>query len=535
MSVLLGKAFPALLLAAFAATAHAQKACDIDEGTPAQTARAKLDLQLAQTAGKPEDALPKLKDAVKLLGQGDMTKNPAGRSYVLGQTLVLLMSQPSFASGITTRGAVGFETNPAAPYDLVAGIDSAFTVTETAFPECLSTTAPWRQQKAWVDMINKAIEFSNNNNADSAAFYAKRSIQLSKNAPYGFMILAQNAVAAKDAQGAITNYQAAIAAAKDTAQADQRRQMLQTLGNYEADLAEAATGAQKTQYVNEAKDAFADLAKDPGTKFADAARMGQVRLATLSGDTTAIKGSYSDQLANPSAFSYAQLMTAAVTAARANQNKDAIKLFEAARQANPYHRDVLYNLARLYVIDSSYTKAIPTGLQLISVDPTNSDDDQLLALAYANVKKGYDTKEKEAEATAKRLGTKANTAKGSALKAVIDSAARMTPIIKAYGDSAKSAVDSALKYNDLLTKQPAKVVFNEFSVTADKATLGGTIGNTTEAARPYTLNIEFVDKGGNVVASQEVQVPSVAPHTTATFTATGAGANIAAFRYKPIS
>ena len=37
-------------------------------------------------------------------------------------------------------------------------------------------------------------------------------------------------------------------------------------------------------------------------------------------------------------------MSAAVTAARADQTKDAIKLFEAARAMNPYHRDVLYNL-----------------------------------------------------------------------------------------------------------------------------------------------------------------------------------------------
>ena len=56
----------------------------------------------------------------------------------------------------------------------------------------------------------------------------------------------------------------------------------------------------------EAKAAYEALAKDPGTKYADAARTGQARLATLSGDTTAIKASYADQLANPGAFSYAR-------------------------------------------------------------------------------------------------------------------------------------------------------------------------------------------------------------------------------------
>ena len=50
-------ALPALMIAALAATAGAQqKACDLDEGNPAQVARAMLDLQLAQNAAKPEDA-----------------------------------------------------------------------------------------------------------------------------------------------------------------------------------------------------------------------------------------------------------------------------------------------------------------------------------------------------------------------------------------------------------------------------------------------------------------------------------------------
>ncbi|HEX3867130.1 MAG TPA: hypothetical protein VHV78_10265, partial [Gemmatimonadaceae bacterium] len=68
------------MIAAFALPAAAQqpKACELDEGQPNQVARAKLDLQIAQSGGKPEDIGPKLKDAVKLLYEGDMKKNAAG-------------------------------------------------------------------------------------------------------------------------------------------------------------------------------------------------------------------------------------------------------------------------------------------------------------------------------------------------------------------------------------------------------------------------------------------------------------------------
>ena len=48
--------------------------------------------------------------------------------------------------------------------------------------------------------------------------------------------------------------------------------VLMTIGNYAADLYDSATGADKATYMAEAKAAYEALAKDPGTKYADAAR-----------------------------------------------------------------------------------------------------------------------------------------------------------------------------------------------------------------------------------------------------------------------
>lgn len=533
----LGKTLlPALLIGGISVGLSAQQpACDVDEGTPAQVARAVLDFQLAQSSTKPDDIAAKLRDEVKLLNEGDMKKNPTGRAFVFGKTLVLWLNQPSMASGMTTRGALGFTTDPTTPYDIVAGIDSAFTIVEKANPNCEAQTTAYRQQKAWVDMVNHAIELGNAGNYDSATAIAKRSLQLSSKAPYGYMVLAQGAAKNNKSAEAIADYKAAIAAAKDTSQADARRQLLYTLGNYAAELAEdASSPAAKDSLVKEAKAAFEQLAKDPGTKYADAARTGQARIATLSGDTTALKASYADQLANPGAFSYNSLMMAAVTAAKAEQTKDAIKLFEAARKVNPYHRDVLYNLARLYILDSAYATALPIARDLIKVDPSNSDNYQLIAIAYASINKGYTAKEKDAEARAKTLGQRANTAKSAAVqKAAIDSAGKMNAIIKAYGDSSKSAVDSALKYNTM--QLPAKVTFSEFTPGADKTTLAGSVLNLTDASKTFTLKLEFVDKAGNVVSNQDVTVGPVEGHKSASFTATGTGAGIVAFRYAPLS
>ena len=537
MLALRRKVGPALILVALAATAGAQqKACEIDEGTPSQVARAVLDLQLAQSASKPEDAAGKLKDAVKLLNDGDMKKNAVGRSFVLGKTLVMWLAQPGMTSGITTRGAVGLTTEPTAPFDIIAGIDSAFTVVEASNPDCASQTAAWRQQKGWVDLVNQSFELANTDKLDSAVTLAKRSLQLSKNAPYGFMVLAQSAAKHNESKQAIDYYKQAIAAAKDTSQADARRQIELTLGNYTAELADAASAADKPALLAESKAAFDALAKDPGTKFADAARNGQARLAAARGDTAAIRGSYADQLANPSAFSYSSLMNAAVTAARTDQNKDAIKLFEAARGMNPFHRDVLYNLARLYLLDSAYSKGIPVARQLIAVDPSNPDDYQLLAIAYASLQKGYSAKSKELDAKAKALGQRATSSKsGAVTKAALDSAIKLNPLIKAYQDSTKVAVDSAIKYQTAMTSLPAKVVFTEFTPSDAKTTLGGSVANQTDAAKSFTLKIEFIDKAGAVVAKQDVAVGPVQPHQSASFSASATGAGIVAFRYAPIS
>jgi hypothetical protein len=538
MTVMGQRLVPALLVAGLAAAAGAQQpACDIDESTPQQVTRAVLDIQIAQQSGKPEDAAKKLQDAIKLLNEGDMKRNPVGRAYEKGRALVLFTTQPTVKDGMTTRGVIGFTDNPTAPYDVYAGIDSAFSIVETTVPACASETGPWRQQKPWVDLVNRAIEAANADKMDSAVYLANRSLLLSKNAPYAYYVLAINAQKSDKIPDAIAQYKAGIEAAKDTSHADFRRQMQLALGNLAADAAEAAPDAEKTTYLNEAKAAYAALAADPGAKFADAARTGQARLATLSGDTTAIKATYAEQLANPSAFNYSSLMNAAVTAAKANQNADAIKLFEAARTMNPYHRDVLYNLGRLYMLDSLYTQGIPIVRQLLAVDPSNPDNYQLMAIGYAAIQKKYTARSRAYDSTAMALGRGASDPKtrAAARKAAIDSAARVQKLINAYSDSSKITLDSALKYQTTMTSLPARVTFNEFTPSEDKVTLGGSVTNQTEAARPFTLKVDFLDKSGNVVSSQTVQVESVDPKASKSFKVDGTGAGIIAFRYAPIT
>ena len=59
--------------------------------------------------------------------------------------------------------------------------------------------------------------------------------------------------------------------------------------------------------------------------------------------------------------------------------------------------------------------------------------------------------------------------------------------------------------------------------------------NQTEAAKSFTLKIDFLDKAGRVVTSQTVEVGPVEPKRSKSFKAEGVGAGIVAFRYAPLS
>ena len=50
--------------------------------------------------------------------------------------------------------------------------------------------APFRQQKAWLNVTNAAINALNANKLDSAEIYAKRSLTLEKKSPYPYTVLA---------------------------------------------------------------------------------------------------------------------------------------------------------------------------------------------------------------------------------------------------------------------------------------------------------------------------------------------------------
>lgn len=434
-----------------------------------------------------------LQETIRLLID-DKTDVTAARNFLLGEAYVVMMTQPG-VSPITTRAGLGLTTNPMARMDLFASADSAFTFVETAKPECASLIKEWRQQKPWLTTLNNAINALNANKLDSAEYFATRALIIDRRAPYAYSVLASVASQRKNNAAATDFWKKALTAAgSDTIYADVKLKTMFDMASAASDRAATATGADKRASAKEAISAWQDYLTVATSDNLMADAIDKLsRLYIAAGDTASIPKLYSGVLASPSKYGEISLMHAGVVATRAGRAADAAKLFDASLTANPYSRDALNNLAASYIQLQDYAKAFPLINRLIQVDPSNPDNVLLYAFAYQGLYKG--TKDKKTQ---------------------------------------KLYTDSLVYYNARSENMKVKVTITEFSRNETQTTLGGTIENISTTPKSFTFSVEFVDKTGNVVASQEVPVGPVAAKGTEKFKVTVPKGGVYGFRYKPL-
>jgi tetratricopeptide (TPR) repeat protein len=264
-----------------------------------------------------------------------------------------------------------------------------------------------------------------------------------------------------------------------------------SIGQLYAAQADNAEGAKKQELAKQAAEAYQAYLKDyPGDA---GAQSGLARAQLLAGDSASANKIYSEMLAAPDKYSDMQLFEAGVNAARAERAKEAALLFEAGLKKNPYYRDGLFNLAVTYLSSNQVDKLPPLLDRLISVDPNNPENYRVFVNYYQDKSK-----------------------------------AEKTPANK------KMLNDSVLKYYKLFSEPTAKVTFNLFSHDGAKHTLAGTIENLSPAAKTYTLKVDFLDKTGNPLITQEATVGSVDPKGSKPFRITVEKEGVVAFKYAPV-
>jgi len=518
----------AALLVATAASLGAQQAaatppaCDATQPTNASALKASLTLQSALKTQKtdPAGAAKNLTSTVKALDAGDKAPDQA-TAYAMGSALALWMNQPGI--GLTPkRSALGFNTNPEATIDLPASIDSLFKIVEAKQPGCAYYTAFWRGgQQAYLDLVNGAINALNADKLDSAQFLATQANKLYSASPYGSMVLGNIASKKNNNDEAVKYWQqAAAAAGSDTSYRDVERQVLGNIGNTYLTQArdDKASASQRAEAAKKAADAYNKVLAIPGGKGGTTRQNLQAALL-IAGDTASATKSYTELLANPSAYDYTELLNAAVTASRANKAADAAKLFEATLQANPYNRDALFNLAVTYISLGQNDKVPPIASRLVAVDPANPENYFVAARAYVEIAK---TRKGAAATTAVNDTTMTWFNKGSQLPVEV-TFTEMSP-----GEKALEIAGRVLDRRDKAAQAAAGATTTTRSAAAKKAAAPA---KPALPAKPVTLKFEALDKAGTVLGSQSVTVDPLTPGKSAPFRVSIPAANAVAYRY----
>ena len=469
-------------------------ACEIDQSKPQPIALAMLSLTKAQTAMKGGDPTNDLKAVVTRLTAPTLkNENPVGRAYMLASAYVFLLEQPGILA-VMPRSAVGIQTDPTATIDLFKAADSAISVVEQSSPACAQFMAPFRQQKAWLNVTNAAINALNANQLDSAEVFANRSLTLDRNSPYPYTILASIAKTKKN-DAAVIEYSKKVieTSGTDSSYADVKERAIFEVANAQISAATKATGAEKQRLAREAAASWSQLAESKDYIQSQAAVANLQKAYMLAGDSAQLGKIYAPMIAEPSKYTEGALLQAGVIASQAKRPDDAALLFEGVVARNPYSRDGLNNLAASYLQAGETTKAIPVIDRLVALDPNTPDNWMLYAFGY--VGKLKETKD-----------------------------AKLT---KAYNDS-------LVLYNNKSEKMPVKVSFTEFSRNSEGTTLVGNIENRGTASKTYSIAIELLDAQGQVVHTETASVGPVAAKATGEFSIKTDKTGVAGYRYKPI-
>jgi tetratricopeptide (TPR) repeat protein len=469
--------------------------CEIEQGKPQAVARATLSLTRATAAMKGGDPTKDLKDIIGSLNAPTLkNENPVGRAFVLASAYVLLLEQPA-TQPISTRSAVGLTTDPTGTIDLFAAADSAITVVENSSPTCAAYMAPFRQQKAWLNVTNAAINALNANQLDSAEIFAKRSLTLDRKSPYAYTVLASVAKSRKNYPAMVEYSKQVISSAgDDTTYADVKERAQYELASTLVERVKTATGAEKKSLAKEAITAWTPLAASSDVVQGTVAVRTLQEMYVAAGDSTKIGTIYAPMIAEPTKYGEGALLQAGVVASLFKRPDDAALLFEAVVKQNPYSRDALNNIAASLLQANETDKAVPYIDKLVQLDPSNPDNYMLYAYSYAGkLKKKSDVK------------------------------------------TTKMYNDSLMYWNTKSEKMPVKVSFTEFSRNSEGTTLAGTIENRSTTPKTYTLAVDFLDAKGAVLVTETQTVGPVAPKGSKVFKIKNAKTGVVGYRYKPLT
>jgi tetratricopeptide (TPR) repeat protein len=475
-----------------AAAAAAAPACDVDQMSPSELAKASISRSRAVNPKSPDEGMKAIRDAMKSLHDKSTAQNALGRDYLLAQFMLLAVE---FGGEKQTRDKLNMPGDKAAVVDLIVAADSILTIVEAAKPACKEEIGQWREYKPYANRVAAAYAALQAKNLDSAEASAKRAMLLSKDAPQAYDVLWRTAADRKDEANQIKYLKLAVeklGMGGDTTNARIRANLMFNLGRIQHQWAETAQGERKTAMWKGAGEAYLQVIKEhPGSREAPFAFNGISVQWALTQDTSFAVQALAAGKANASKLSDMGFAQAGMLAVKLTRTTDAADLFKGATAANPYQREYLYNYAAVLFDLKRSEEMLPVVGNLMKLDPSNPDNILLYAYAYKGM----------ADATTDAAKKKAYT-------------------------------DSTIYYSAASDQMKHKVLITSLDRGDEETSVELEVENRDKSAKPFTINLEFLDKTGAVVDKAAVNIPSVAANNgTGKGTASIKKGGVAGVRY----
>lgn len=363
----------------------------------------------------------------------------------------------------------------------LTGADTAFTHAQQLSPDCAGEIEGFRQT-AWFALFTPASEFIRQQKYDSAMALLREAMLISKTPPQTYYNLA--VVFTNQQQNDSALYYFKLAQDKAAANPKFAKERASSTFNL----------AALYQQANRHQEAIAELTKYlqwmPNDVEAKKALAMSYRMTNQPQEAARIEKELMAQGGDSgkTALDAGDLMSVGVNAFQAKQYDQAIEAFTRLLATEPGSRDALFNLANTYLAKDDGPNLLATARKLVAVDPMNESSIKLLGEGFRKT----------------------------------------------------NAQDSLITTVERLFKLPVSVDVTSFQPGKAGAKLLGTaigrepkdISDKPLPATPVGLTFEFLNAKGEVVASQEVNIPALRPGQKQEFTLEGQGEGILVWRYR---
>jgi tetratricopeptide (TPR) repeat protein len=467
-----------LLLGVGATTAAAQQATVNDRVAKAMPTT----YQAAQCNIKPNHF--KVGSAAGYLKAAIETDVPESKTRILGQ------GERVDLEAIQQNGQ---EKNPAAWYYLgriylmqgkLAPADTALAKAEQLAPDCAKDISLYRRN-AWVALINAGSKFEDEKNPDSAFAMYRQANSIYRASAIGLYREASiwNDKSQPDSAAYYFGQAAAVSAnTTDTTEQKYRNNSAFSQGVLLLNAKKYDQAAPVFEQYLKWVPSDAQAKRGLAASYRGLGRNEEAQ--TLEKDLVASGGA----AGGAGGAGTEDVMSAGINLFKDKKYAEAAAAFEKVVAAEPYNRDALSSLANTYLALQNGPKLLATAQRLVQIEPMS-------------------------ESALKLLG-------------------------EGYKESSK--VDDAVKTAEQVLALPANVKAANFATAGNGASLtltavgrpAQTPGGKPIAPAAVPITVEFINAGGQPVASQDAQIPAVADGASQEVKVDAQGAGIAAWRYK---